>query len=204
MTLCAAEKMRYPMVFKKVLARLSAAKKNLLELFELGLKELDLGFFPALRIWDYNQNKILNWKYSFNFWKVQPRIDNELEEHSSILTSLVITEMEKQKLVYANKFRDQAFKREPFPWIKPCVHKLDRLKLETNQLVLCLTFISCTALKKNDWFVDQVRLSKLAETLPVSQNTLKSLEIQSKCLLPGFTVSKIWRLHPTIPFKVKR
>ena len=197
------ERMRYPMVFKEVLTRISAAKRNLLELFEDGLNQLELGFFPAIRIYDCNRHKILNWKYTFKFWRVQPKLEGDLEEYSSVLTSLVITELEKQKLVYANKFRDQAFRQEPFPWIKPCIRKLERLNLERDKLISCLTFISCLALKKNDWFVDYVRLGSLVAALPVCQNKLKSLEIQSKCLLPDFLVNKVWRLHPSIPFRLK-
>lgn len=200
-----AEKMRYPMVFKEVLARLSTKKQKLVDLFEVGLRELDLEFFRALRIWDVNRNKVLNWKDSFKYWKVQPAntIGSKLEEYTSVLTPLVITELENQKLVYATKFRDQRFRREPFPWIKPCLCKLDNIRLKESQLISCLTFISCLALKKNDWFVDYIRLSRLVETLPLSQSALKGLEIQSKYLLPGFSVCKIWRLHPTIPFKLQ-
>lgn len=201
---CAAEKMKYPMVFKEILNRLSTAKRNIIDIFDNGIKELNLELFPAVRIWDSNRNKILNWKCCWKYWKILSENDvgTELEERACVFSSLVVTELESQKLVYASRFRKQNHMEKPFPWIRPCLRKMKDVKLNDDQIVLCLTFISCLALKQNDWFIDYNNLGKLAAKLPVSQGTLRSLEIQSKCLLPGFSVCKIWRLHPTIPFKL--
>jgi len=115
------------------------------------------------------------------------------------MSSSVIIELEKQDLVYNNKLKSV---QGILPWIKPCLKKLSKEKLDETQIILNLTFVSCIALMMEGWYVRFTTFFKLEKQLPLKQFHLRLLEIQSKYLLENFTTNRIWRLHHSIPYKL--
>ncbi|KAH3790852.1 hypothetical protein DPMN_169060 [Dreissena polymorpha] len=111
------------------------------------------------------------------------------------MQNLVLTELEKRKLCHSSKCSGV------FPWLKSVLEKIKEKKLPIESKVVILAFISCVAFFQDGRYVDYYSLNKLERDLPITQTTLKQLEIQSPFLLPGVNNVKIFRLHPSVPLK---
>lgn len=72
-------------------------------------------------------------------------------------------------------------------------------------LLNTLTFISCVALIQNGAYIDFVHLKELLQQMSlggVSQARLQQLLILGKFNLEKVRNVRIWRLHPSVPYKV--
>ena len=177
------------------------SKSDLAEVIVEGLKDLRLKHFPALKLYDVHCNAILSWDKRYGLWKIfyNEETSGELVQCPITLTKLIVTELEMRRLVYASKLKSAPSR---FPWIASCVRKLSHEKLNNDQLVCVLSFVSCIALMMNGWFVDYNQLVALCNDLPMKQHRLKDLEIQSKLLLSKFNTIQLYRLHHSIPSRI--
>ena len=89
-----------------------------------------------------------------------------------------------------------------FPWLKPVLQKIAEKKLNAEDKVLVLAFVSGVALLMNGCYVDYLNMSSLERKLPITQVMLRMLEIQSKFKLGNINTLPLWRLHPSIPYKL--
>lgn len=191
-------KLKWHFAFGAVKRLMLKMNVNVVEAIQSGINGLTLGFFPALKTHDANRNVGLNWEYSYGFWVLTdiPDKDSEFEREGAAMRNLVITELDKRGLCHSSKCFDIAF-----PWLKNVLEKIREKKLPVESKVKVLTFISCVAFLQDGRYVNFYSLNKLERDLPLTQSTLKMLEILSPFLLPGVNNVKIYRLHPSIPFK---
>jgi hypothetical protein len=198
--LLSAKKVKYPMVGACVFAMLRNNDVDIAETLDAGIRDLQLGYFPAVRLHDQQRHPCLYWHWRYGLWAITDIPDSEDSglRRSSIVTSLVINELEKRKLCYTSKLETRTF-----PWITPCIDKLSPKALGNDALVIVLTFVSCMALLMQGKYVDYARLSRLVSDMPIHQSELKVMGIQSRFLFgyfPKYRLS-LWRIHNLIPLK---
>ena len=197
--LSTAKKFKWNFVFGALIKLMLKMKVNVDEVIQFGINGLTLGYFPAIRTYDDNRNVGLNWEYRYGFWVLTdiPDTDSEFEREGAAMQNLILRELEQRKLSYASKCSGIVF-----PWIKSVLEKLREMKLSVESKVKVLTFISCVAFLQQSRYVNYYSLKKLEHDIPLTQSTLKMLEIQSPFLLPGVNNVKIFRLHHSIPLKL--
>lgn len=166
-----------------------------------GFKECGFKHFPAFKSWDAHRNSCLTWNASLGLWKVlgADASNFEMRNCPEILTSLVVAELERKGLVHASKLKTAPLS---FPWMATTVRKLGNNKLDQQQLICVLSFVSCIALMANGWYVEYSSLEQLLHDLPVDQYKLRDYEILSKLLMGNFNKFKLFRLHPSMPWKM--
>lgn len=196
-----ATKAKYPMVIGHLLQLLKKNGVDAVSVLEAGFRDLELQRFPAVRMSDEQRHVGLCWKWNYGLivFTDLPEVEKCFETRASLIAPLIVRELENRKLCFGKGLGNVTF-----PWIRPCLEKLQDVKLSEEQLLIVLTFVSCLARLMDGAFVDYYRLGRLLGDLPkaVTQRDLQSRQIQSKFLLNGFNVYKVWRLHPSIPFKV--
>lgn len=65
-----------------------------------------------------------------------------------------------------------------------------------------LTFLSCVGLGMNEDYVDYVQLREMVRELTFPQSVMQRRFIQSQELIEQVTALKLWKLAPSIPYKV--
>lgn len=113
------------------------------------------------------------------------------------MQSLVLCELEKMKVCHTSQYECQVF-----PWLKPCLEKLVEKKLNKEDKVKVLAFVTRVALLMNGLYVDYLNFSRLERQLPVTQTMLRMLEIQCKFQISNINTLKLYRLHSSIPYKL--
>lgn len=196
-----AKRAKYPMVISCLLAMLQLKGADIHESLAAGMRHWNLGYFPALRLYDSQKNAGLYWNWSFGFWVLldTEQCPEDSSRMAKFLTPLVVNNLEILKLCYASSLRNKEL-----PWIKICIDKLRELKLENKELVTVLTFVTCVARLMAGHYVDFYNLERLERSLPkpVTQRYLQSLQIQDKFLLKNFNKFRLWRIHHSLPFKI--
>ena len=197
--LCRKRRVNHHMIFAALCKILEGSRHELGSILEAGFQEIDLKHFPAIQNYDENGHAVLTWNWRAGLWKL---VDSEqlANQSSAFLTSMVKAQLEVRGLVYASRLKSA--RDITFPWIEKSTRKLKSEKLDDNKLIDVLCFVSCVALMMNGWYVDYSHLEKLLIELPLNQNKLKGLEIQSKLLMVGFNKFKLFRLHHTIPHQI--
>ena len=194
-------KCKFPMVLPCLMKLLISKGKNAETLIATGLEELKLVHFPAIRTQDSHGNKCINWTSSFGVWAIKDLADTErtcIDARSSLLCALVLNELERRKLCYTRCLSGTI---DSFPWVTPCLRKLDELGLNDEHLVLEITFITCVAFLEHGQFVDYNRFRDLHDEMPIKQRRLRDLEIQGKFLVNNMNKFMVWRLHESIPHR---
>jgi hypothetical protein len=192
------------MVFPSLYHLLEQSNLPLVDVIEAGILELDLKHFPAVTTYDRHGNMTLTWSFKDKFWNVvyENRYADITETTLVTISDLVRGELEKRGLVYPSKL-----KRTPkiLPWLSMCLRKLQREKMDMDQTVIIITYISCIALLMQGHFVEYDRIAVLQTDLPLDKNRLIALEILSKLKLANFNVRNLQlnRLHFTIPHKLE-
>ena len=196
-----AKKAKYPMVIVCLIRILQQKGADVSEAMKAGLRELKLGYFPAIRAYDAQKHEGLYWNWSFGLWVIidVQNCSGEADRMASFLTPLVVTNLESLKLCHTS-----AFTNTKLPWLMPCIEKLMELKLSNEDLVTVLTFITCIARLMDGHYIDYYRLGQLESNLPkpVTQRLLQTLQIQDKFLMNNFNRFRLWRLHHSLPFKL--
>lgn len=166
-----------------------------------GLQDLHLRYFPALKLNDNHRHSILSWDVRCGLWQICKNgiQSDELRQSPSVLTTLIIAEVEIRHICYASRLKSCPVQ---FPWIQQCAKKLASEKMSDDQLVSVLSFVSCIAFLMNGFYVDYDRLYNLLESLPINQYKLRGLEIQSAFLMSNFNKFKLYRLHHSIPTRM--
>ncbi|KAH3752057.1 hypothetical protein DPMN_186665 [Dreissena polymorpha] len=147
---------------------------NVDKAIQSGITGLTLGYFPTIRTYDANRNVGLHWEYNYGFWVMTAilDIDREFEREGAAMQNLVLTELEKTKLCHSSKCSGVS------SWLKSVLKKIRDRKLPVESNVEELTFISCVAFLQDGRYVNYNPLNKLERDLPITQSTLKTLEIQ--------------------------
>lgn len=196
-----AKKAKYPMVIACLIRTLQQKGADVCESLKSGFRELKLGYFPAVRVYDAQKHEGLYWNWSFGLWVILD-VENcpvESNRMTNVLTPLVVNKLENLKLCHTSTLRNRKL-----PWLKPCIEKLTDLNLNNEDMVTVLTFITCIARLMDGHYIDFYRLDRLEKDLPrpVTQRLLQSLQIQDKFLLNNFNRFRLWRLHHSLPFKL--
>lgn len=200
--LCDKRRISFPMVYGGLCHLVVNNGIPLANIIEEGFRELSLTHFPAIEVFDVHHHPVLKWSRRCNFWKITDTegISGDAIQSTSLLSDLVKNELERRRLIFASKLKKTD---STLPWICLCQKKLAREKLTDEDLLVTLAFVSCIAFIMQGWFVDFDSFSKLIRELPVSQSRLKHLEILSKFLIPGYNQHEVYRLHWSIPHKIK-
>ncbi|XP_046577069.1 uncharacterized protein LOC124284982 isoform X1 [Haliotis rubra] len=185
-----AEGVKFPMVWGAIIHMLRS--QDLGQIIQAGIKELDLHYFPAFRLYDSQRHPHFMWHTSFQYLAISESC-TEGQHRASVLTQVVLSEMEARKLAHVSHLRRE-FTR-PFPWILPCANKLKPKALPERTLVTVLTFVSCVALFQNERFVSYYALRKLHDELPIRQHELRRLEILGKLPVSRFNLFQMHRVH---------
>lgn len=190
---------KWPMVFGSVKRMLSDDNERLTRLCMEGIRALELGFFPAVRFNDANRNEGLNWRYTYGVWVL---MDDDMGRTSfgteaESLHCLVLMELERWKLCHASAYQNMVF-----PWLKSVLEKISAKNLKLEEKVLVLAFVSCVALLMNGRYADYYNLSRLERKLPITQVMLRMLEVLCKFRLGNVNTFPLWKLHPSIPYKL--
>ncbi|MCG8068404.1 MAG: hypothetical protein JAY84_11115, partial [Candidatus Thiodiazotropha taylori] len=198
-SIASASKAKYPMVIACLVRVLRRKGVDVHGALRAGLRELKLGYFPAVRSYDAQKHEGLYWNWTFGLWVILD-VENcpaEAERMASYLTPLVVKNLETLQLCHASTLRDRKL-----PWVKPCIEKLEDLKLSNESMVTVLTFITCIARLMDGHFIDYYQLGRLESNLPrpVTQRLLQSRQIQDKFLMNNFNRFRLWRLHHSLPF----
>lgn len=200
--LLSAKKAKYPMVFVYFLKMLTLEKVDISKAIEDGIEDLNLMYFPAIRLHDRNNNPGICWLWHQGLWVLTNLTNASCEETLSAkamyLTPLVVREMDNRKLCHGSTLTNRIL-----PWIKPILVKLRDLELSEDKLVLVLTFVTSVALLMSGKYVDYNGMSRLDSVMPVNQRKLQVLEILSKLTLNNFNKFRLWRLHHSVPFKMQ-
>ncbi len=192
-----AQKCKWPMVFKP-LQELIHDNTKLEDAMREGVKELNLGYFPAVRNYDTSRNEGLNWRFTYGYWVLSDVEDDDssFERQAASYHCLVLSELEKRKLCHSSTYD------HVFPWIEPCLKKLPAKKLTMDETTLVVTYVTCICLIMNSRYVNYLNLSRLERLLPVSQNKLQSFEILSRFRMYGVNTVNVFRVHSSIPHKL--
>lgn len=194
-----ATKIKWPMVFGTVKILLGNDPEKVERICVEGIYALGLGYFPAFRVYDENRNEGLNWRYTYGFWVLMDdkhRVTS-FEKEAASVHALVLSELEKMKICHTSQYEASVF-----PWLKSCLEKIAEKKLNMVQKVQVLAFLSGVGLKMNGRFVDYLNLSRLERKLPVSQVMLRMMEVQCKFRLSDVNTLQLFRLHPSVPYKL--
>ena len=200
-SITSAKKAKFPMVICIVLRILEKNGIDISDALKMGIKGLNLGYFPALRLYDNQRNEGLYWKLSFGMWMIVD-VENAPDEAGALatfLTPAVVGKLESLKLCHSS-----TLKNRKLPWMKPCIEKLNDVKLSNEDLTTVLTFVTCIARLMVGDYVEFNSLGRLEENLPkpVSQRMLQTREIQSTLLMNHFNRFRLWRLHHSLPYKL--
>lgn len=157
-------------------------RKNTLpveDIVQARFQELNVKHFPAVSTYDRHGNMILACSFHGTFWNIV--IDQESpeiqESTQQMMSDLVRGDLEKRELIYASKLKKTP---KVLPWVSICLLRLQREKLELDQTVTILTYISCIAFLMQGFYVEYDRLAALIIDLPLDKNRLIALEILSK------------------------
>lgn len=193
------KKCRFPMVFLCLLKMLQKENKDIELTLRKGLEELNLCHFPAFRNHDEQRNAGMYWHYKFGVWAKKDLSDAQgasVEMRGNLLSAQVLNELERRKLCFTKSMNGT---NQQFPWVTPCLRKLDERRLDDKNVVRVMTFITCVALLESGRFVDYDKLYRLLQDLSLTQRDLRDIEIQSKFLLNNMNKFMVWRLHYSIP-----
>lgn len=137
--------------------------------------------------------------YSYGYWiKADVYDQHGLEKsRAAELHSFVLTALERRNLCHTSIYMQSVF-----PWLTPVLIKIAEKKLSVDEKVHVLTFVSCLALFQQGRYVKFHALSTLELRGPLSQRVLIALEVQSKFTFPNVNTFKLYRLHPSIPWKL--
>ena len=199
--LCEVSSMKFPMVYPSVLQLMeNNTQFEIRDVLKCGLADLELLYFPAFRVFDSHRNHRLTWQSSFAYVSISNNdvSRTNMDHRETAISQLILQELEIQNLLYTSVFKKGKCSTR-FPWVSPCIVKLKHLNFSEECLIKVLTFITCVALLQEGWYVSYQKLRKLENDLPIKQQDLKLLEIQSKFLLNGFNMFRLWRLHHSIP-----
>lgn len=192
------------MVFGKLCGLLNKHRLPCQQIVKAGLREMGLTKFPAVETYDTHGNAVLKWDRKMMYWKVLPSSqagDSSVTLWPELYSQLAKGALETRGLIFPSRL-----KKLPalWPWIEPCLRKLDREKLDGEATITTLAFVSALAFLMQGWFVDFDRFAQLYEDLPVQQFRLKTLQIQSRLLLSSlnFKNLRIFRLHDSIPHQL--
>ena len=170
------------------------------DILEKGFEDKRLRHFPAFQNYDQHSNVVLNWNWRSGCWKIVDSNVGISQASYSITSGLVISQLETKGLVFGSRLK--AVAHLTLPWIPKCVKKLETAKLDDNQLMDVLSFVSCVGLMMNGWYVEYSRLDRLRLDMPLNQHRLQDLEILSKLLMVNFNKFRLFRLHDTIPHRL--
>ena len=116
-----AGKAKYPMVMACLVRVLQRKGADVRGALKAGLRELKLGYFPAVRVYDAQKHEGMYWNWTFGLWVILD-VDNcpaDAVRMASFLTPLVVENLETLKLCHASTLRDRKLL-----WLKPCIEKL--------------------------------------------------------------------------------
>lgn len=189
----------FPMVFDKAKELVRKSGGNVVECLTLGLQELQLRWFPHIRLWQ-TKNPRASWnrKSVVEFFQKDKSI--HVETRIAVMLGQVLQEMERRGLVYHSKL--ERYREQGMPWLHICMLRVSKAVQPTKEVVDVLTFLSCIALLENNDFVDFKALEGLLRDMPFPMSRMQELLLLSKYILPKGTPFKLWKLHETIPTRL--
>ena len=191
-------------VFGKLCGLIEKHRLPLREIIEAGLIETGIKVFPAVETHDTHGNAVLKWDRRQKFWKV---ITSSQSAETTTVSAELYSQLAKAALEMRGIIFPSRLKKLPtvWPWVEPCLRKLEREKLGTEATTTTLAFVSTLAFLMQGWYVDFNRFAQLVCDLPVQQFRLKTLEIQSRLQLATFNYQnmRVFRLHESIPHQIK-
>ena len=183
-----------------------SGRNNIEEILFAGILDLSFLSFPAVQLYDKSRNEAFNWNEQ-NFFRIDSKPEKMVGTEMAVsITEKVVIELEKRKCIYMTKLKCFGDKFA-FPWTECILRKLQGggpswKKLNDRETVIVLSFLSAVALMEQGWFVPYESLYQLEQACPLSQSTLRSLEIQSQYILCKRGWKNIWRIHPSVPIKI--
>lgn len=194
-----SRKVKWPMVFGTVKTLFNNDAEKMVKVCIEGVRALELGYFPAFRQSDESRSEGLNWRYTYGFWVLAEEEGRNYtyEIEAASLHTLVLMELEKMKICHTSHYEGSVF-----PWLKSVLEKIAEKNLNKEEKTLILAFVTCVALLMNGCYVDYLNLSRLERKLPLTQVMLRMLEVQCKFRLGNINTFTLWRLHPSIPYKL--
>jgi len=75
--LSSSRRLKFPMVFGIVCKLVEKSNNEIKKVMEEGIRELELIYFPAVRLYDNHINAVLVWSPGVKFWKIVGLYDGE-------------------------------------------------------------------------------------------------------------------------------
>ncbi|KAK6165028.1 hypothetical protein SNE40_017417 [Patella caerulea] len=192
---------KYPFTFGRALAIAGSRGRDNETVLLRGLVEIDINYFPAVKLRDVHGNPRLTWNKR-DYWEiVRPHQALSIAAKAGEVSSAVVVEMVNRGLTYARNV--EAYKDTGMPWLMTIINRLQEQRLSQAQLIKVCTFLSCVAFLQQHLYIDYNKLGNLELDLPISQHKMRQLEIQSHRLLSGLNRVRIWRLNERIPIKYR-
>lgn len=191
----------FPMLFQKAQDLVEKSGGNLKECLTLGLKDLNLTWFPKIQIWE-TKNPRASWNQRSVVQLYGQDKPLQMETRAARVEEKVITEMERRGLVFSRKL--ERYQEHGMPWVALCMKRMARAnpRLDDSNSLRIITFLSCIALIENNDYVDFRRMQELIRELPLTMNQLQQLLLLSKFTLPHKTPFQLWKLHESIPTRL--
>lgn len=115
-----ANKAKYPIVITCLLSTLQQKGADVCEALKAGIRELKLGYFPAVSVYDAQKHQELYWNWSFGLWVIfdEENCPSEPNRMANLLNPLIVNHLEILKLCHMSTLRNRQL-----PWLKPCIER---------------------------------------------------------------------------------
>ncbi|XP_073770363.1 uncharacterized protein isoform X2 [Danio rerio] len=190
----------YPSTAKRAAQLVEEHGRPLRGVLQASLNYNCLQYFPAMKVIDSARNPKVSWNKKDMLNVLSPQQKPSLDAEAAQMEGDVIVTLVSRGVTYERNLASA--KANGMPWMKDVLGRLKPENMERAKLLQVCTFVSCLALLKQGVYIDYGKLTTLAASLPISQQKLKMMQIQAPILHEGFLNPKIWRLHPSVPFKI--
>lgn len=188
----------FPHVFGRGLALVRDAGLDPVKCMVLGMGELKLTHFPKMSMVDKSKNycvrKIPNLYLAINKSDAEAPIGAQM----ATLAGDICCEIERRGLSYSRNL--ERYRLTGFPWLEVIVRRLPALSKPAQ--LKQLTFLSCVGMRMNGDYIEYIQLRELVRELTFPQSVMQRRLIQSQELIHQVTALKVWKLHPSVPYKV--
>lgn len=191
-----------PHTFSRARTLVSEAGQDVVECLVQGFTAEAIIFFPGFKFTDLRSTKRIWWNY--RDWIQVSHGDQSILQMSHVASNTlqVLSEIERRSLCFSKHL--EVYRDHGMPWMATVLQRLPK-EMKGGLLLNTLTFISCVALIQNGAYIDFVHLKELLLQMSlggVSQARLQQLLILGKFNLEKVRNVRIWRLHPSVPYKV--